>query len=64
MADFRLQLTKILRQRGCRGVRNPPSGHEIWYSPIFDHTFPVKSPIRGRHYANLVLKQAGLPKEF
>jgi len=64
MADYRLKLTQILREHGCRPVRNPASGHEIWYSPITNQSFPVTSKVPSRHYANLVLKQAGLAKQF
>lgn len=56
------ELKKLLKQNGCR-VDREGAGHEIWYSPITNKTFPV-----GRHdtkeVANgtlkMILKQAGL----
>jgi hypothetical protein len=46
--------------RSCKGKGD----HEIWYSPITNHNFPVDSNIRSRHWANIVLKQAGIQKKF
>jgi len=38
--------------------------HQIWYSPITERRFPVPVGIVGRHTANGVLEQAGLPRAF
>jgi len=36
----------------------------IWYSPITQRNFPVDGNIKSRHWANIVLKQAGIEKKF
>ncbi|WP_406566064.1 type II toxin-antitoxin system HicA family toxin [Acidisoma silvae] len=38
--------------------------HQIWFSPMTGVNFSVPNPIKGRHTANEILKQAGLPKNF
>jgi hypothetical protein len=62
--NFSAELKRILRDAGCRPVRQGKGDHEIWYSPLTDRNFPVDSKIKSRHTANGVLKQAGLPKRF
>jgi hypothetical protein len=64
VAGFTAPLKKILKANGCKFVRQGNGDHEIWYSPISEHHFPVDSDIKSRHTANGVLKQAGLDKEF
>ncbi|MEX2650496.1 MAG: type II toxin-antitoxin system HicA family toxin [Alphaproteobacteria bacterium] len=65
MADnFTPRLKAILREAGCAFVRQGEGDHEIWYSPISGKRFPVDSKIPSRHWANNVLKQAGLPNSF
>ncbi len=64
MADYAPQLKKLLRKAGCKFYRQGKGDHELWYSPVNDHYFPVDSKIKSRHTANSVLKQAGLPKAF
>ncbi len=64
MADFTLELKRILKSAGCYFVRQGKGDHEIWYSPITNVYFVVDQKIRSRHTANAVLKQAGLAKKF
>jgi len=64
VAGFTNDLKKILTANGCYFVRPGKGDHEIWYSPISRHHFPVDANIKSRHTANTVLKQAGLPKQF
>ncbi|HEX7408993.1 MAG TPA: type II toxin-antitoxin system HicA family toxin [Candidatus Binatia bacterium] len=64
MADYTPELKRLLRSAGCRFERNGKGNHEIWFSPITEHRFPVDGKIKSRHWANIVLKQAGLPKQF
>ncbi|HOV10112.1 MAG TPA: type II toxin-antitoxin system HicA family toxin [Spirochaetota bacterium] len=64
MANFTLELKKILRSAGCYFVRQGKGDHEIWYSPITNIHFVVDQEIKSRHTANAVLKQAGLSKRF
>jgi predicted RNA binding protein YcfA (HicA-like mRNA interferase family) len=64
LAPYTKKLKKILRKAGCSFERQGKGDHEIWYSPITDHYFPVDSKIESPHMANKVLKQAGLDKAF
>ena len=64
MADYSGQLKRILSEAACHKVRQGKGDHEIWYSPLSEVSFPVDSCIKSRHTANIVLKQAGLPKQF
>jgi hypothetical protein len=45
-------------------VRKGKGDHEIWHSPITSRNFPVDGNIKFRHWANIVLKQAGIEKKF
>ena len=63
-SSFTPHLKKILLASGCRFERQGKGDHEIWYSPITNRNFPVDSNIRSRHWANIVLKQAGIEKKF
>jgi len=58
------QLARLLRDGGCRFVRQGKGSHEIWFSPIRRRHFAVPSNIGNAHTANAILKQAGLPKAF
>lgn len=64
MADFAIQLRKLLHEAGCRFERHGKGDHDIWFSPITRMRFVVDGKILSRHTANAVLKQAGLPKQF
>jgi hypothetical protein len=64
MASYTADLKAVLKRHGCRFDRQGKGDHEIWYSPISNHYFPVDGNIKSRHTANAVLKQAGLPKTF
>jgi len=64
MADYSPQVKRILRDKGCYFHREGKGDHEIWYSPISKRYFPVDSKILSRHMANVILKQAGIPKAF
>ena len=64
MADYSPKLKKILRDAGCRVVRQGKGDHEYWQSSHSDRRFPVDNKIKSRHTANGVLKQAGLGKAF
>ena len=64
MASLLRELKKILTESGCYPVRSGKGDHEIWYSPINGKNFTVDAGLDYRHLANVVLKQAGLPKQF
>jgi hypothetical protein len=62
--QFDRPLRDLLRQSGCRMVRQGKGSHEIWHSPINGRNFAVPVGIPSRHTANAILRQAGLPKSF
>jgi predicted RNA binding protein YcfA (HicA-like mRNA interferase family) len=64
MAEFYRELVAILRENGCRLVRQGKGSHEIWFSPVSRRHISVPRSTKSRHTANEVLKQAGLPKTF
>jgi hypothetical protein len=64
MGDLERDLKRVLRDAKCKFVRAGRGAHEIWWSPISNHNFVVDFGITSRHMANVVLKQAGLPKQF
>ena len=64
MAGYTRQLIRILLDHGCTPMRRGKGDHEIWFSPITNRNFPVDDDIKSRHTANVVLKQAGIPKKF
>ncbi|HEY1247066.1 MAG TPA: type II toxin-antitoxin system HicA family toxin [Hyphomicrobiaceae bacterium] len=64
MASYTPEVLRIPREYGCTFVRKGKGDHETWYSPITKHNFPVDGNIRSRHWANIVLKQAGIEKKF
>jgi len=64
MADFAVQLKKLLQEAGCRFERHGKGDYDIGYSPITQVRFVVDGTILSRHTANAVLKQAGMPKQF
>jgi hypothetical protein len=61
---FTPDLKRLLREAGCRFVRQGRGDHEIWHSPITGAHFVVDGRIRSRRTANAMLRQAGLPKHF
>lgn len=64
MNSFTPELKRLLEEAGCTFVRHGRGDHEIWESPISGIRFTVDYKIKSRHTANVVLKQAGLPKHF
>jgi len=64
MANFRPDVERILRAAGCYFKRHGKGDHDIWHSPKNDRSFTVDHTIKSRHTANIILKQAGLPKHF
>lgn len=64
MPHYTREVKRRLRLAGCTFERQGKGDHEIWFSPRTGLRFPVDGNIKSRHTANLVLKQAGLPKAF
>ena len=58
------ELARLLRDAGCRLVRQGKGSHEIWESPASGRRFTVPRNTVMVHTANKVLKDAGLPKGF
>ncbi|MEW6168854.1 MAG: type II toxin-antitoxin system HicA family toxin [Pseudomonadota bacterium] len=65
MNDYGKPVRDILRQNGCRFLRQGRGDHhEVWISPRTDRPFTVPVKIKSRHTANGILRDAGLPKAF
>jgi HicA toxin of bacterial toxin-antitoxin, len=64
LAELQRRLLKLLIDSGCYFVRNGKGDHQIWWSPVSQRNFTVDAGITSRNMANVVLKQAGLPKHF
>lgn len=62
--SFTPDVKRILRESGCRPVRQGKGDHEIWFSPITNRNFPVDGKILSRHTANGIMKQAGIAHKF
>jgi hypothetical protein len=63
-SSYTPQIKKLLLSHGCRFERPGKGDHEIWFSPITQRRFTVDSPIKSRHTANAILKQAGIERRF
>ena len=61
--NYTPRVKELLRQGGCRFLRQGKGDHEIWERPGGGR-FMVDHHIKSRHWANHTLKQAGLPKAF
>lgn len=61
--NYTRQVKKILDEHGCKFLRQGRGDHEIWERSD-GRRFMVDNKIKSRHWANITLKQAGLPKAF
>ncbi len=61
---YERDLKRLLRDADCDFVRSGKGSHEIWYSPLTETNFVVPNNVLSRHLANVILRQAGLPKSF
>ena len=64
MAEYEIKVREKLKEYGCNFTRRGRGDHDIWFSPMTNHTFPVDSVIKSRHMANLIMKQAGIKYHF
>ena len=64
MADYEKKVRELLAQHGCSFVRHGKGDHDIWYSPLTEHSFPVDGRIKSRHVANAIMKQSGIDFRF
>jgi hypothetical protein len=60
--NYTPRVKAILRDHGCTFVRQGKGDHEIWHSPISNRRFMVDNKIKSRIWANVTLKNAGIPK--
>jgi len=45
MAEYEKKVRKILKENGCYFVRHGKGSHDIWHSPVNNHSFPVPTKI-------------------
>ena len=62
--NYTPRVKTILRKHGCTFVRHGKGDHEIWHSPLNNRRFMVDNKIKSPIWANLTLKNAGIPKAF
>lgn len=62
MADYSRELKQLLLEAGCKFYRQGKGDHEIWFSPLTNHYFPVDSKIKSRHTANGFSNKLGCPR--
>jgi hypothetical protein len=64
MPSYEHQVRSVLSANGCSFVRHGKGDHDIWYSPVVKHNFPVDGKIKSRHIANAIMRQAGIQHKF
>jgi hypothetical protein len=64
MAEYEKRVREQLDKNGCSFKRHGKGDHEVWFSPLNNHTFPVDGEIKSRHMANKIMKQAGIDYHF
>jgi hypothetical protein len=51
MAEYEKKVREKLRKHGCSFLRHGKGDHDMWYSPITKHNFPVDRKIKSRYMA-------------
>ena len=64
MTDLSRELLDRLRQAGYEFVRHGKGSHDIWRNPATGKAVAILQKIPSRHFANKLLRDAGLPKAF
>ena len=64
MTDFAREVLDRLRQAGYEFVRHGKGSHDIWRNRVTGKAVAIPHKIPSRHFANKLLKDAGLPKAF
>ncbi len=64
MTDYVKQLIDLLREAGFKFERHGKGSHDIWRNPATGKSVTVPKTVPSRHFANKILKEAGLPKMF
>jgi predicted RNA binding protein YcfA (HicA-like mRNA interferase family) len=62
--EYAREIRRLLRDAGYELRRQGRGDHEIWRHPETGKTIVLDAGTKNRHLANLILKQAGLPKAF
>jgi hypothetical protein len=64
MAEFEKKMREKLKEQGCSFLRHGKGDHNIWYSPLNWHSFPVDEKIKSRFMVNATMRQAGIDYHF
>jgi predicted RNA binding protein YcfA (HicA-like mRNA interferase family) len=64
VTDFTRELLDRLRQAGYVFLRHGKGSHDIWRNPANGKSVAIPHRIPSRHFANKILRDAGLPKAF
>ena len=59
-AGYGRELTKLLRENGCKFIRYGKGDHQIWYSPKSNRQVILDYGTKDKNTANGTLKQAGI----
>ena len=61
---FYKDVVSTIREAGFEYTENAKGGHEKWINAETRKLLIVPRPLKSRHTANAILKDAGLPKKF
>jgi predicted RNA binding protein YcfA (HicA-like mRNA interferase family) len=64
VTDFTRELLDLLRHAGFTFLRHGKGSHDIWRNPATGKSIAIPNKIPSRHFANKILRDAGLPKAF
>jgi predicted RNA binding protein YcfA (HicA-like mRNA interferase family) len=64
VTDFAAELLDRLRSAGYTFLRHGKGSHDIWRNPKTGKSLAIPRKVPSRHFANKILKDAGLPKAF
>ncbi len=64
MKGYGCLVREVLLEGGFWFLRHGEGDHDVWRSPRIEAPFTISMNIDSRHTANLMLKDAGLPKAF
>jgi predicted RNA binding protein YcfA (HicA-like mRNA interferase family) len=64
VTDFTRELLDLLQRAGFTFLRHGKGSHDMWRNPTTGKSVAIPHKIPSRHFANKLLKDAGLPKAF
>lgn len=64
MTDYTREVIEALEENGYEFLRRGKGDHSIWWNPTTRTHITIDGKIRSRNFANRILKQAKLPKQF